>query len=59
MAALPATQGKQSPTISPLLEEGYIAIEIVVEEAAACKLIPFCRRLGATGILTYDLLSEC
>jgi hypothetical protein len=34
-------------------------VEIVVEEAAARKLIPFCRRLGATGILTYDLLSEC
>ena len=50
MAALPATQGKQSPTVSPLLEEGYIAIEIVIEEAAARKLIPFCRRPGATGI---------
>lgn len=58
-AALPSAQGKQSPTISPLIEEGYIAVEIIVEEATARQLIPFVRRLGATGVLTYPVLIEC
>jgi hypothetical protein len=44
---------------SLLITRSNPQVEIVVEEAAARKLIPFCRRLGATGILTYDLLSEC
>lgn len=34
-------------------------VEIIVEEATARQLIPFVRRLGATGVLTYPVLIEC
>lgn len=43
---------EQSPTISTLLDDRYVAVEVVVDERIARDLVTFCKRLGATGIVT-------
>lgn len=50
--ALPALR---RPTISPLSEEGWVAIEIIIEEKQARDLIPRLKRAGAEGIVEYPL----
>ncbi|GAB4469390.1 MAG: ATP phosphoribosyltransferase [Armatimonadaceae bacterium] len=52
VAQLPALR---KPTISPLSDEGWVAIEIIVEEKQARDLIPRLRRAGAEGIVEYPL----
>ena len=51
----PFLSSEQSPTISPLMLEGWIAVEVVVEDSQARKLIPAVKRLGGTGVFTYDV----
>lgn len=46
---------EQSPTISPLVQPGFVALEVIVPESTARRLLPACKRLGATGIFTYPL----
>ncbi|MFA5356501.1 MAG: ATP phosphoribosyltransferase [Candidatus Omnitrophota bacterium] len=43
------------PTISGLSEEGWLAIETVIDERVVRNLIPELRRLGAQGIIEYPL----
>jgi ATP phosphoribosyltransferase len=50
--ALPALR---KPTISPLSEEGWIAIETIVEEKVVREIIPELRDHGAEGIIEYPL----
>ena len=50
--ALPALR---KPTISPLSEEGWIAIETIVEEKVVREIIPDLRDHGAEGIIEYPL----
>ena len=46
---------EKSPTVSPLLDEDYCAVEVVVDEGTAKDLVPLVRRMGATGIVTYPI----
>lgn len=43
------------PTVSPLAEAGWVAIETIVDEAAVRALVPALKKLGAEGIIEYPL----
>ena len=43
------------PTISPLADEEWVALEIVADESQVRDLIPQLLRAGATGIIEYPL----
>ena len=45
----------KNPTLSPLSDEKWVAVEIIVEEKTVRDLIPKLRRAGATGIVEYPL----
>lgn len=46
---------EKSPTISPLADGEWVALEIIVEEKIERDLIPDLKRAGASGIFTYPL----
>lgn len=52
MKILPALK---NPTLSPLSDEGWVAVEIIVEEKVSRDLIPELRRAGAEGLVEYPL----
>ncbi len=52
MKLLPAMK---RPTISPLSEKGWSALEVIIEEKTVKKLIPQLKRSGAEGIIEYPL----
>ncbi len=52
VAQLPALK---RPTVSPLYDEGWVAVEIIIEEQQARDLIPRLKRAGAEGIVEYPL----
>ena len=43
------------PTISHLVDEGWFALEIIIEESEIKQLIPKLKNLGAEGIVEYPL----
>ncbi len=43
------------PTVSSLYDEGWAAVEIIIEEKQARDLIPRLKRAGAEGIVEYPL----
>jgi len=43
------------PTISNLSEEGWVAIETIIEDKVARHLIPDLKELGAEGIIEYPI----
>lgn len=45
----------KNPTLSPLADDRWVAVEIIVEEKTVRDLIPKLRRAGATGIVEYPL----
>jgi len=51
-AILPALK---KPTLSPLSDEGWVAVEIIVEEKVARDIIPELKRAGAEGLVEYPL----
>jgi ATP phosphoribosyltransferase len=57
--SLPAILDKlpslRRPTVSHLAEEGWVAIETIIEDAVARHLIPDLKELGAEGIIEYPL----
>jgi ATP phosphoribosyltransferase len=44
-----------NPTISHLRDEGWIALEVIIEESKVRELIPVLRKHGAEGIIEYPL----
>lgn len=46
---------EKSPTVSPLADTNYVAVEIVIEDEIERRLIPKLKRAGASGIITYPL----
>lgn len=52
VAALPALR---NPTLSPLSDEAYAALEAVVNEQEVKRLIPKLKQLGAEGFIEYPL----
>jgi ATP phosphoribosyltransferase len=45
----------KNPTLAPLSDEGWVAVEIIIEEKTVRDLIPQLRRAGAQGIVEYAL----
>lgn len=45
----------RNPTVSPLADPEWIAIEIIAEDRRVRDLIPMLQNLGATGIIEYPL----
>lgn len=43
------------PTVSQLSEEGWVAVETVIDETVVRDIIPDLKRLGAEGIIEYPL----
>ncbi len=54
-AALALLPAEKSPTISELADATYVAVEIVLEDQLARRLVPELKRAGASGIITYPL----
>ena len=52
LAILPA---EKSPTVSALADEGWVALEVILEESVERELAPQLKRAGATGLITYPL----
>ena len=52
LAILPAMK---QPTISSLSEDGWCAVETIIDEHVVRDLIPELRRVGAEGIIEYPL----
>jgi ATP phosphoribosyltransferase len=52
LALLPSAK---SPTVNDLAEEGWVAVEVIVEERIERELVPDLVRAGATGIFSYPL----
>jgi ATP phosphoribosyltransferase len=46
---------EKSPTVSPLADTAWVALEVIVDERIERELVPQLRRAGATGIITYPL----
>jgi len=46
---------ERSPTISPLAETGWLAVEVILPAARERELVPQLKRAGATGIIVYPL----
>ena len=52
LGMLPA---EKSPTVNPLVEPNWSAVEIIVEESVERELVPRLVKSGATGIFSYPL----
>lgn len=52
LETLPALQ---NPTVSPLADEGWLAVEVILPDKSVRDLIPCLKRAGATGIVEYPL----
>jgi ATP phosphoribosyltransferase len=49
------TPGIESPTISPLRREGWVAVRVMVPRAGSQRLMDALWELGARGILVTDI----
>ena len=45
----------QNPTVSPLADQDWVAIEVMIEESTTRELIPALKRAGAQGLVEYPL----
>ena len=52
IAEMPALR---KPTISPLTDDSWVALETVIEKNVSRELIPALKRMGAEGIVEYPL----
>ena len=52
LGSLPALR---NPTLSPLSDDDWVAVETVIEKNVAREIIPALKRLGAEGIVEYPL----
>lgn len=44
-----------SPTISPLTDEGWVDLDVILDERTVRDMIPKLKKAGATGIVEYPL----
>ena len=56
-AAVRITPGLQAPTISPLADDGWVAVRSMVRRTAANRVMDELAALGAKAILTTDIRS--
>ncbi len=52
---LEALPSLRNPTVSPLAQPGWVAIETVIEEKIVREIVPQLKSLGAEGIIEYPL----
>jgi ATP phosphoribosyltransferase len=52
LSALPSLR---RPTIARLAEEGWVAVETIIDESVVREIIPRLKELGAEGIIEYPL----
>ena len=45
----------RKPTVSPLAQPGWVAVETVIDEKVVREIIPQLKQLGAEGIIEYPL----
>jgi ATP phosphoribosyltransferase len=45
----------RNPTVSPLAQAGWVAIETVIDEKVVREIIPELKAMGAEGIIEYPL----
>jgi ATP phosphoribosyltransferase len=45
----------RNPTVAPLTQPGWVAIETVIDEKIVREIIPELKDLGAEGIIEYPL----
>jgi len=50
-----AVPSLRNPTISPLANNDWVALETIIDESVAREIIPQLKRLGAEGIVEYPL----
>ncbi len=46
---------EKSPTVSPLADGEYVAVEVIIEERIERALLPKLQRAGASGLIVYPL----
>jgi ATP phosphoribosyltransferase len=56
-AALPLTPGIESPTVSPLHDQGWVAVRAMVERRDTNRVMDELWNIGARGILVTDILA--
>lgn len=54
-ALAPKLPALRNPTVAPLSDEKWAAVEIIIEEKQARALIPELKRAGAEGIFEYEI----
>lgn len=54
-AVLELLPAEKSPTVSPLADGSFVAVEVIVTERQERELIPALKRVGASGIITYPI----
>ncbi len=47
--------GEHAPTISPLIDDSWVALEIILDERQEREMIPELLRAGASGLVSYPL----
>ena len=47
--------GEHSPTMSPLTDDDWVALDVILEERAERDAIPLLQRAGASGFVSYPL----
>lgn len=52
LALLPA---EKSPTVSPLVDSDFLAVEVIIDDKVERSLVPTLKRAGASGIISYPL----
>ncbi|MEX2243528.1 MAG: ATP phosphoribosyltransferase [Fimbriimonadaceae bacterium] len=52
LGLLPALQ---NPTVSPLADDRFLAVEVILSEAEVRELVPKLKKAGATGLVEYPL----
>jgi ATP phosphoribosyltransferase len=45
----------RDPTISPLNDPDWVALETIIDESVVREILPQLKRLGAEGIVEYPL----
>ena len=55
MLAVIGRFGEHAPTVSPLIDDTWVALEIILDERQEREIIPQLRRAGASGLVTYPL----
>ena len=55
MAIIAAVPSLRNPTISPLSNPDWVALETIIDESVVREILPQLKALGAEGIVEYPL----